>query len=63
MTISDIWFKNFVGTTSKAHDPEVGTIICSSPDVCSNINAANISVKAPSGKAPSYVCTNVSPAA
>ena len=33
MTISDVIFKNFYGTTSKKYDPKVGTLICSSPEV------------------------------
>jgi len=33
MTISDVTFKNFDGTTSKKYDPKVGTLVCSSPDV------------------------------
>lgn len=34
LTISDIHISNMYGTTSEAQDPNVGTIVCSSPDVC-----------------------------
>lgn len=33
MTISDVVFKNFKGTTSKKYNPKVGTLVCSSPSV------------------------------
>lgn len=33
LEISDITFKDFTGTTSSKHDPEVGELICSSPEV------------------------------
>jgi hypothetical protein len=33
LTISDVLFTNIKGATSGDHDPEVGTIVCSSPDV------------------------------
>ncbi|KAI9933913.1 hypothetical protein MW887_004985 [Aspergillus wentii] len=52
LTISDIHFKNFQGTTSGKHDPNVGTI------VCSDIYASNIDVTSPSGT-DAFVCTNV----
>ncbi|KAL2820093.1 Exopolygalacturonase X-1 [Aspergillus granulosus] len=58
LTISDVHFKNFYGTTSDKHDPDVGTIVCSSPDVCSDIYAENIDVLSPSGTN-EFVCTNV----
>lgn len=34
LTISDIHFRNFNGVTSGKRDPDVGTIVCSSPEVC-----------------------------
>ncbi|CBX91370.1 similar to extracellular exo-polygalacturonase [Plenodomus lingam JN3] len=49
LTISDITVKNFKGTTSKKHDPRIGYLMCSSPEVCSNIKIENIDVKSPSG--------------
>ncbi len=33
MMIQDIVFKNLYGTTSKKHDPKVGTLVCSSKAV------------------------------
>ncbi|KAL4927563.1 putative extracellular exo-polygalacturonase [Aspergillus undulatus] len=58
LTISDIHISNMVGTTSEARDPNVGTIVCSSPDVCSDIYVSNIDVLSPSGTN-DFVCTNV----
>lgn len=34
LTISDIHITDMYGMTSGAYDPDVGTIVCSSPDVC-----------------------------
>ncbi|KAE8159350.1 putative exopolygalacturonase X [Aspergillus tamarii] len=58
LTISDIYFNNLRGVTSEKNDPNVGTIICSSPDVCSGIHATNIDVKSPKGNS-DFICTNV----
>jgi galacturan 1,4-alpha-galacturonidase len=58
MTISDVYFKNIKGTTSGKYDPDVGTIVCSSPSVCSNIYASDIAVKSPKGYN-AFTCTNV----
>lgn len=33
MTISDIWFKDFSGTTSAKNEPYVGSLVCSSSSV------------------------------
>ena len=33
LTISDVIFRNFDGTTSKSHEPYVATVVCSSPNV------------------------------
>ncbi|OJJ43913.1 hypothetical protein ASPZODRAFT_893358 [Penicilliopsis zonata CBS 506.65] len=49
LTISDVLFYNFSGETSTAYEPIVGTIVCSSPDVCSDINAYDINVVSPIG--------------
>ncbi|KAI8932261.1 Exopolygalacturonase [Plenodomus lindquistii] len=49
LTISDIFIKNFKGTTSKKYNPLIGYLVCSSPTVCNNINIENIDVKSPSG--------------
>ncbi|KAF6799485.1 exopolygalacturonase [Colletotrichum sojae] len=59
MTISDIYFKNMDGTASKKNDPRVGSLVCSSPEKCKNINAKNINVKAPSGKTAQWLCVNL----
>ncbi|KAK2060926.1 polygalacturonase [Colletotrichum caudatum] len=59
MTISDIYFKNFDGTTSSKYSPRVGTLVCSSPAKCLNINASNINVKTPSGANPQWLCVNL----
>ncbi|KAI9037715.1 putative extracellular exo-polygalacturonase [Aspergillus affinis] len=58
LTISDIHFNDFKGTTSGKRNPYVGTIVCSSPDVCSDIYTSNIDVKSPKGT-DDFVCTNV----
>ncbi|KAF3923214.1 Exopolygalacturonase [Dactylellina cionopaga] len=59
LVIQNVVFKNMWGTASKKYDPKVGTLVCSSPDVCHNIYAKNITVVPPSGKAPKYTCTNI----
>ncbi|KAL4960061.1 putative extracellular exo-polygalacturonase [Aspergillus stella-maris] len=58
LTISDIHISNMFGTTSDAREPNVGTIVCSSPDVCSDIYVSDIDVLSPSGTN-DFVCTNV----
>ncbi|KAI0174650.1 polygalacturonase [Pestalotiopsis sp. NC0098] len=57
MTISDVYFLDFWGTTSSKHDPQVGTLVCSSEKQCSNIVAKNISITPPSGDAPQWICS------
>ncbi|KAJ0270410.1 hypothetical protein COL940_011703 [Colletotrichum noveboracense] len=59
LVIEDILFKDFTGTTSKKNDPRVGSLICSDPSVCKNIQAHNINVSPPSGKDPKWTCTNM----
>ncbi|KAG5996538.1 hypothetical protein E4U43_002833 [Claviceps pusilla] len=59
IVLSDITFKNIYGTTSKQHDPLVGTIRCSHPSRCHNIQAHNVTLTQPSGKKPEWVCENV----
>ncbi|KAJ5640728.1 hypothetical protein N7528_000353 [Penicillium herquei] len=49
LTIADVYFKNIHGTSSGAYNPDVGTIVCSSPDVCSNIYTSDISLTNPTG--------------
>ncbi|KAI9372297.1 pectin lyase fold/virulence factor [Aspergillus egyptiacus] len=58
LTISDIHIRNMSGTTSGAQDPNVGTIVCSSPNVCSEIYVEDIDVISPIGT-DEFVCTNV----
>ncbi|OQD83889.1 hypothetical protein PENANT_c015G02823 [Penicillium antarcticum] len=58
LVIEDILFTNFNGVTSGKYDPNVGTIVCSSPDVCSDIKATNIDVTSPDGD-DQFTCTNV----
>ncbi|CRK39620.1 exopolygalacturonase X like protein [Verticillium longisporum] len=59
MIIQDVVFKNMWGTTSKSHDPNVGTLVCSAPGLCKNIRAQNITVTPPSGKPAKFICTNL----
>ncbi|KAH7159778.1 pectin lyase fold/virulence factor [Dactylonectria estremocensis] len=59
LTIEDVTLKNMWGTTSKKYDPRAGTLICSAPDRCTNIEVKNISVTVPSGEAPVYECVNL----
>ncbi|KAG5980439.1 hypothetical protein E4U55_004027 [Claviceps digitariae] len=59
MFLSDITFKNIAGTTSKKNAPQVGTIVCSEPSRCNNIQAQKIDVNPPSGDKPQWVCQNV----
>ena len=49
LTISDVVFKDFRGTTSGKRDPVVGTVVCSSPDTCSDIRARDTEVRSPLG--------------
>jgi galacturan 1,4-alpha-galacturonidase len=58
LTISNIVIKNISGTTSRKHDPLVGSLVCSGPSVCRNIAVSNVSVKSPSGGR-SFECKNV----
>ncbi|MCJ1309443.1 hypothetical protein MMC25_003103 [Agyrium rufum] len=58
LTISDVTFNNFVGTTSKKYEPLVGALICSSPSACSNIRAMNIDVISPVGT-DEFTCLDV----
>src|SRR5258708_2129803 len=58
LTISNIVIKNISGTTSRKHDPLVGSLVCSGPSVCKNISVSNISVKSPSAHR-SFECKNI----
>ncbi|KAJ1566602.1 hypothetical protein HK405_009135, partial [Cladochytrium tenue] len=60
LTISDVHFRNFWGTASTKYKPVVGTLVCSSPTVCSDIYATNITIPAQTGAtAAEWRCTNV----
>ncbi|TRX93433.1 hypothetical protein FHL15_005708 [Xylaria flabelliformis] len=59
LQIEDILFKDFYGTTSKKHDPQVGTLVCSDPSVCKNVRAENIAVSPPSAATAEWICTNM----
>jgi galacturan 1,4-alpha-galacturonidase len=61
LTITNIVFNNFFGTTSKKYQPEIGAFACSSTAVCSAITASNINVVSPNGTNLAY-CQNVNPA-
>ncbi|KAJ3208607.1 hypothetical protein HDU82_002206 [Entophlyctis luteolus] len=43
VTIKDVYFKNFYGTSSST---SIGSLECSSTSLCSNINTANIQISA-----------------
>ena len=58
LTISDIRFNDFSGTTSGKYDPIVGTVVCSSPNVCSDIAASDVDVVSPAGYT-GFECDNV----
>jgi len=58
LTITDVIFKNFKGTTSKKYQPEIGTFACSSANVCNKISAIGINVLSPNGTNEAY-CLNV----
>ena len=58
LTIQDVYFRDFTGSTSKKYDPIVGTIVCSSDSVCSDIDANDINVQSPKGFA-EFTCGNV----
>ena len=58
LTITDVIFNNFQGTTSTKYEPEIGTFACSSDTVCNNITATNINVLTPTGTDEAY-CLNV----
>jgi galacturan 1,4-alpha-galacturonidase len=61
LTITNILFTNFIGTTSKMYLPEIGAFACSSPAVCNGITASSINVMSPNGSKLAY-CQNVNAA-
>lgn len=58
LTITNIVFKNFKGTTTSKYSPQIGTFACSSSAVCKNIVASDINVVSPIGTNQTY-CLNV----
>ncbi|KAK3938448.1 exopolygalacturonase [Diplogelasinospora grovesii] len=61
LTIEDIVFRRFTGTTSKKYQPLIAAFACSSADVCGNIVASDINVLSPTGTNQAY-CLNQNPA-
>ncbi|KAK6537476.1 hypothetical protein TWF694_011661 [Orbilia ellipsospora] len=61
LEIHNVNFHGFYGVASTHYDPQVGSLICSSPDVCYDIHAWNIHVSSPTAKAPYYSCHNMDP--
>ncbi|KAI9328325.1 polygalacturonase [Zopfochytrium polystomum] len=61
LTISDVYFKNFWGSASgKLTKGVVGSLICSTPSVCNNIYASNITISPNSGfTKDNWRCINV----
>lgn len=49
LTIENITFRNFTGTTSKKYEPYMATLECSSSTVCNGITATDINVLTPKG--------------
>lgn len=58
LTITNVVFNNFQGTTSAKYQPEIATFSCSSDTVCNDIAATNINVLNPNGTEEAY-CQNV----
>lgn len=58
LTITDIVFKNFQGTTSARYNPQIAAFLCSSKDVCKGISAVNIDVLSPAKSNQAY-CMNM----
>ena len=58
LTISDVSITGISGTTSKKYQPLVGTLVCSSPDVCTNITVDDINVTSPNGT-DLFTCQNI----
>lgn len=58
LALSNIIIRDVSGTTSKKHDPLVGSLICGDPEICQNIQVSNINVRAPSGGRP-FECRNI----
>ena len=50
---------NFDGTSSEEFNPISGYVVCSSPDVCDDIELNHIHVVSPSGQVDLFTCGNV----
>lgn len=48
LTISNVLFKNFQGTTNGGYAPDIATFACSSTTACTDIQTENIQVTGPS---------------
>lgn len=59
LTISGIDISGIHGKTSKKYNPYSGYVVCSSPNVCSNIGLTDIDVVSPAGAKNSFRCGNV----
>ncbi|EFX01186.1 exopolygalacturonase [Grosmannia clavigera kw1407] len=57
LTISNVRFRRFTGTTSATYAPEIAAFACSSTAVCGNISAVDIAVTSPQGSRQAY-CLN-----
>lgn len=58
LTIDDIVFRRFSGTTDDLYNPQIAALACSSADSCSNITATDINVTSPAGKDETF-CLNL----
>jgi len=57
LTIQDVVFRRFKGTTSKRYDPLIAAFACSSTNACGDIYASEIDVTSPAGTRQAY-CLN-----
>lgn len=62
LTISNIYISDVQGTTSTKYNPISGYVVCSNPDVCTNIVLEDIAVVAPSGVENEFTCGDVNQA-
>ncbi|KAH8908582.1 exopolygalacturonase [Coniochaeta sp. PMI_546] len=58
LTIDDIVFRNFKGSTNAHFSPDIAAIACSGETACTNIRAEDILVTSPAGTKEAY-CLNV----
>ncbi|KAF7191048.1 Exopolygalacturonase X-1 [Pseudocercospora fuligena] len=59
LTIDGITINNIHGSTSSKYSPISGYVVCSSPDVCGNIELNEIDVVSPNGTANLFTCGNI----